>query len=157
VLRSATDDLAEVDGYGPGVVLEGAESSVTVVVADPHSGTREAIAHLLRAQPGLSVVAEAADRAATARLLVRHRPSVLVLDPAVLRRDGLGSLSLLQAASPSTRVLATGMGDADAWSNRLRSYGCAGYVTKNASPDVWLCAVRGAADSTVSALQTGLR
>jgi two-component system invasion response regulator UvrY len=128
-------------------------STVTVIVADSHPSTVAAIARLLEAQPGISVVAQARDQVTTVRLLARHRPSVLVLDPAILGDQGLGRIALLQAASPSTRVLATGMGDAAGWSKEVRRYGCAGYVVKHSSPETWVRAVRGAADSTAPRAQ----
>jgi DNA-binding NarL/FixJ family response regulator len=119
------------------------ERAVTAVVADPHRATVGAIADLVGHEPGFSVVGSAVDRAHLARLLTRHHPDVLVLDPGILPGSGLSQLSFLLQASPSTRVLVVGMGRSEAWSREASRHG-ATYLPKDSPLADWLEAINAA-------------
>jgi two-component system response regulator DesR len=115
-----------------------------VLIADPYHPMAAAIAHVLELEPGIEVLAKATDRGATARLLARHRPDVLILDPAILGANGLGAVALLKEASPSTKVVLTGMDDAATWAHELKRSGVAAYVPKSSAAGVWGQAVSAA-------------
>jgi DNA-binding NarL/FixJ family response regulator len=132
-------------GDGPNVDLDG---RVTVMVADPHPVTAELLGRLLEEEPGFSVVGLSRERAELGRMLARHRPRVLVIDPAILKPGGLSQLSILRQASPATRVLVVGMEDGLAWAREAQRLGAAGYLAKDAPLDDWLSALREAADGS---------
>jgi DNA-binding NarL/FixJ family response regulator len=119
---------------------------LTIVLADPHLRSAEAITRLLETQTGFSVVAVARDRTSAARLLRQHRPGVLLVDLGILDA-GVSQLPLLQQASPGTRLVLMGMDDASTPSEEARRLGAERYLRKDASLDAWLAALRGEASA----------
>jgi DNA-binding NarL/FixJ family response regulator len=119
---------------------------LTIVLADPHLRSAEAITRLLETQPGFSVVAMARDRTSAARMLRQHRPGVLLVDLGILDA-GVNQLPLLQQASPGTRLVLMGMDDASTPSEEARRLGAERYLRKDASLDAWLAALRGEASA----------
>jgi DNA-binding NarL/FixJ family response regulator len=114
----------------------------TILVADPHFRAAKAITRLLETQAGFSVVAIAHDRTSAARLLRRHRPSVLLVDIGILD-PGHSQLPLLHQASPGTRLLLMGMDDVPTSNGEVRRLGAERYVRKDAPLEAWVRALRG--------------
>lgn len=127
------------------------EHGITVIVADPHRTMATVIARLLDGEPDISVIATTPDRNALARLLTRHRPDVLVLDPAILDGHGLDGLPMLLQGSPGTSVLVVGMGRKAAWSREAHRHGAC-YLSKDAPLTDWVGAVEAAAVETPQAV-----
>jgi DNA-binding NarL/FixJ family response regulator len=124
---------------------------VTAVVADPHRATAGLIGDMLAHEPHLSLVGTASDRVHLARLLARHHPRVLVLDPGILAGSGLSQLPFLLQASPRTHVLVVGMGASEAWSREAGRYGVS-YLAKDAPLAEWRAAVDAAARGEAQAV-----
>ncbi|WP_326647223.1 MULTISPECIES: response regulator transcription factor [unclassified Streptomyces] len=81
------------------------EQGIRVVIADDHPFTRYGLRVLLESDPGITVVAEAADgREAVARVLEFH-PDVVVMDVRMPGSDGLWATREIQRARPGTKVL----------------------------------------------------
>jgi DNA-binding NarL/FixJ family response regulator len=115
---------------------------LTIVLADPHLRSAEAITRLLETQSGFSVVAVARDRTSAARMLRQHRPGVLLVDLGILDA-GVNQLPLLQQASPGTRLVLMGMDGGSTPSAEARRLGAERYLRKDAPLDAWLAALRG--------------
>ena len=84
-----------------------AEPRYRAVVADDEPAGREAVATLLRGQPALEVVGEAASGEETVELVRRLRPDLLFLDVQMPRGDGFRVLELLGADVPRGVVFVT--------------------------------------------------
>jgi DNA-binding NarL/FixJ family response regulator len=123
---------------------------LTVMVADPHVGMGDALAELVGRNPGVAVVARAFDRAGTARLLARHRPDVLLLDPVALGRNWPAALQLVQQASPETGIVLIGMEDSGAWKPQVARSCAVGYVSKRAPRPAWGDAINAAVAAGVA-------
>jgi two-component system NarL family response regulator len=54
--------------------------SIRILLADDHAIVRSGVAQILNDQPGMSVVAQAADGAEAVALYVLHRPDVALID-----------------------------------------------------------------------------
>jgi DNA-binding NarL/FixJ family response regulator len=117
---------------------------ITVVVADPYPPMANAIVRLLDAQPDIATVAQAESLPAAARVLREHRPSVLILDPAVLG-GSLRMMSMLRQASPGTHVLLVGMEEEPSWLRALQARDGVSYLAKGSAAPTWLRAVRAGA------------
>ena len=119
------------------------------MVADPHPAMASAIAEVLGREPDTTVVTHTGNLLGLARMLARHRPDVLLLDPAILGGGRLQSLPVLTQASPGTRVLLMVM-DGAGWDTAVARSGAAGYIPKSARAAAWGPAVAAAARREVA-------
>lgn len=112
---------------------------VRVVLADSEASARAGLRAVLAADPGISVVAEAADGE---ELLVAVRdlaPDVVLLDLRMPRLDGLAALRRMPGAPPYCAVLTTFALD-DHVQDALDA-GAYGFLLKDVGPDFLLRAV----------------
>ncbi|HEY7009507.1 MAG TPA: response regulator transcription factor [Jatrophihabitantaceae bacterium] len=115
---------------------------IRVVVADDQAVVRDGLVLLLSTAPDVHVVGAAADGDEAVELVLRERPDVALLDLRMPRRTGAEVASVLAASAPTVRVLVlTTFADDDAILPALRA-GAAGYLTKDASGEQLLGAIR---------------
>lgn len=76
-----------------------------VLVVDDHVAVREGLKSLIREDPELEVVGEAADAEEGLRLARRHRPDIIILDNEMRGRSGLALIPDLRADVPSARIV----------------------------------------------------
>jgi len=117
-------------------------SLTTIVLADDHHVVRQGLRALLEAEPGFSVVAEAADGLAAADLVERLKPNVLVLDLMMPRLGGLEVARQVRQRSPQTRVVVLSMHANEAYVLEALRNGVAGYVLKESTAADLVQAVR---------------
>src|SRR4030095_1833617 len=87
-------DSGAVQGERGAMSVRMAKSKDTsIVLADDHAVVRQGLRALLDAEPGLTVVGEAADGIAAVDLVEKLRPAVLVVD---IMMPGLGGLDVTQ-------------------------------------------------------------
>jgi DNA-binding NarL/FixJ family response regulator len=113
---------------------------VSILLVDDHALVRAGLKRLL-ATLSLGEVLEASDGRDALALLKSARPDLVILD---LNLPGLGGLELLRrmiqaGAGP---ILVLSMHAEPIYAKRALEAGAAGYMTKNASPDELLVAVR---------------
>jgi len=117
-------------------------SLTTIVLADDHHVVRQGLRALLEAEPGFSVVAEAADGLAAADLAERLKPNVLVLDLMMPCLSGLEVARQVRRLSPQTRVVVLSMHANEAYVLEALRNGVAGYVLKESTAADLVQAVR---------------
>jgi two-component system, NarL family, invasion response regulator UvrY len=118
---------------------------VKVLLVDDHAIVRSGLGRLLAALPGVRISEAATGREALA-IVRAERPALVVLD---LNLPGLGGLELLRrimALHPEARVVVLSMHAEALYATRALRAGAAGYLSKNASPEELLEAVRRVAD-----------
>ncbi len=113
---------------------------MSILLVDDHALVRAGLKRLL-ATLSLGEVLEASDGRDALALLKSARPDLVILD---LNLPGLGGLELLRrmiqaGAGP---ILVLSMHAEPIFAKRALEAGAAGYMTKNASPDELLVAVR---------------
>jgi two-component system invasion response regulator UvrY len=111
---------------------------MTILIVDDHAIVRDGLRRLLAGEGEILEAANGRDAIA----LVRARaPELTVLD---LNLPGLGGLELLRRLiqAGAGRILVLTMHAEPLYAKRALEAGAAGYVTKNASPDELLTAVR---------------
>lgn len=116
--------------------------TVRIVVADDHTLVRQSVIKALRTEPDVEVVAEASDGAATLMAVERYDPDLLVLDIAMPGLDGLAVAEQLREDHPELRVLFLSMHDDAGSLQRAVALGASGFVSKSASIDELLEALR---------------
>lgn len=113
-----------------------------VLLADDHAILRAGLAMLVRAQPDLEVVAEAADGVEALEKIRRTKPDVVILDLTMPRMNGFDALREIVREMPETKVLVLTMHDDPAYGRSLLAAGALGYVTKKAADRELLTAIR---------------
>ena len=119
--------------------------TVRVVLADDQALVRAGLLTILRTDPAIDVVGEAADGNEAVQLVAAHRPDVALLDVRMPHCDGLQATRRIVAEAPATRVLVlTTFGQDEVVFEALRS-GAAGFLLKDARPEDLLAAVHAVA------------
>jgi len=110
----------------------GEDRRVRVLVADDHPAMRGALARLVREDPGLALVGQAADGEQAVALIAELEPDVALLDVRMPRLDGISLLHRLLAAKISARVLLISGSDDSAIAHEAIGQGAAGFLSKDA-------------------------
>jgi DNA-binding NarL/FixJ family response regulator len=83
--------------------------AIRIAVAGRETLYRQAIIELLRSEPGIEVIGEAADTRAACGVCVREAPDILVIEGILaMEYDGPSPLDTLRACSPSTLLVVIG-------------------------------------------------
>jgi two-component system, NarL family, response regulator NreC len=116
--------------------------SISVLIADDHGVLRGGLRALLRAEPDLVVVAEAADGHAALSLATTHRPDVVLADISMPGPSGIDIAQRLSTAQPDTRVLILTMHEDPGLVDEALQAGAAGYIVKRAVESELIKAIR---------------
>ncbi len=107
--------------------------TIRVFVVDDHPMIRHGLAAMLKAEPGLSWVGDAADGQDAVRTAPALVPDVVLMDLVMPRMDGVAAIRALLPLLPKTRfVILTSLLD-PAEVRRAFDAGASGYLLKNAS------------------------
>jgi DNA-binding NarL/FixJ family response regulator len=117
-------------------------TNIRVLVADDHALVREGIRHVLDAEPGFEVVAEAANGREAVDLSLVHRPDVIVLDITMPEETGLKAAERLLELLPSARVLLLSMHDQAEYVREGMRIGTHGYILKDSAGEELRAAIR---------------
>ena len=107
---------------------------VRVVIVDDDALVRAGLAMILRGDPTIEIVGEAADGESGLDLIAQTSPDVVLMDIRMPRLDGLGATARLmgQPAPPKVIVLTTF--DADDYVVRALRDGASGFLLKDTPP-----------------------
>ncbi|GHF51819.1 DNA-binding response regulator [Kitasatospora xanthocidica] len=108
------------------------EAPVTVLIADDDPVTRSGLSTLLGAQPGLTVVGQAADGVEVVEQVRRLRPDVVLMDVRMPRRNGIEATRELLNAGDGTppKVVVITTFENDDYVTAALSAGASGFVLK---------------------------
>ncbi|MFJ9376059.1 response regulator [Streptomyces sp. NPDC101455] len=116
--------------------------TIRVLVADDQAVVRDGVVLLLTSAADIEVVGQAGDGNEAVRLAVAERPDVALVDLRMPGLDGAQVTAEIVAAGLATQVLIlTTFADDDAVMPALRA-GALGYLTKDATGEAVLAAVR---------------
>jgi len=113
----------------------GNESPVRVMVVDDQHLFRSGLAGLLRRDPRVAVVGEAADGAQAVKLAAELVPEVILMDLKMPNLDGVQATEAILASHPEIKVLILSTFDASTQVLLALRAGARGYVGKDATPD----------------------
>ncbi|MEV4942351.1 response regulator transcription factor [Streptomyces zaomyceticus] len=145
---SAGEKVDGRDGLSTGEDARGAEGNraVRVVVADDQAVVREGIVMLLGLLPGVEVVGAARDGEEAVALAAELAPDVVLMDLRMPRCDGVEATRRIRVGHPGTEIVVlTTYADDDSLFPALRA-GARGYLTKDASGEEIVRALRDVTD-----------
>jgi DNA-binding NarL/FixJ family response regulator len=116
---------------------------IRVLLADDEAMIRAGLTAVLATDPGITVVAEAADGRAAVELAHAHQPDVVLMDIRMPRLDGLAAAAELAGVVPVVMLTTF---DEDEYVARALADGASGFLLKAADPRELLIAVRAVAD-----------
>ena len=120
---------------------------IRVLLADDEAMIRAGLKAVLATDPGITVVAEAADGREAVELAHAHRPDVVLMDIRMPRLDGLAAAAELAGITPVVMLTTF---DEDDYVARALADGASGFLLKAADPRELLIAVRAVADGAAS-------
>jgi DNA-binding NarL/FixJ family response regulator len=118
--------------------------SIELLVADDHEVVRAGLKYMFEGTD-IRIVAEASDGNAANKLALKHRPQVVLLDVRMPDGDGLNCLARIKLDLPQVPVVMFSAYDNPTYVARAIALGAAGYVSKSASRDEIINAIRTAA------------
>ena len=116
---------------------------VRIVVADDHPVVRRGLVAMLRTNPGLEVVGEAADGHTAVSEAQQHRPDVILMDVRMPGMDGIEAMREIREFAPECRVLMLTMYDDDNTVFTAMQAGAHGYLLKEAEQEEIVRAIHG--------------
>jgi two-component system, NarL family, invasion response regulator UvrY len=117
------------------------DSSRTIMLVDDHAVVREGYRSVLQKQPGLRVVAEAADGAEAYRLFKEVKPDLVVMDLAMPGIGGIEAIRRIRQWDRGAKILVFTMHQNAAFAVQAIRAGARGYVTKTSPPETLVQAV----------------
>jgi len=125
------------------MMMKDMESSekIKVLIADDHSVVREGLSALIGRNPGMDVVAEAANGREAVRLYAETSPDVVLLDLRMPVMSGLEALREIIHSHPSARIIILTTFDGDDDIYRAMHAGAKAYLLKDTPRDRIIAAV----------------
>lgn len=107
--------------------------TIRILIADDHGVLRAGLRALLRAEPDLKVVGEAADGNAVLRLAHELRPDIVLLDVSMPGLGGIETTTRLRRLLPEARILILTIHEDEGLLREAIRAGAAGYIIKRAA------------------------
>jgi DNA-binding NarL/FixJ family response regulator len=114
---------------------------ITVLLAEDHTIVREGLRKLLESD-NITVVGEAATGRLAVTMALKLRPSVIIMDIAMPLLNGLEATRQIRHAIAGARILILSAHSDDAYVEKMKALGAAGYLVKQTSGDLLCKAVR---------------
>ncbi len=110
-------------------------TAIRVLIADDQSMVRHGFRLILESEPGIEVVAEAADGEQAIAAVGRHTPDVVLMDVRMPQLDGLEATRAILAGETQTRIIILTTFDLDEYVFEALRAGASGFLLKNAPPE----------------------
>jgi len=130
---------AEVGGHGD--VDTSIERKATVLVVDDHALLRTGVANIISQDPGLTVVAEAANGLEALAAFDRYRPDIILLDLRMPEMEGVEVVRQIRARDPHAKVIVLTTYDTDDDIERALKAGAKAYILKDISADALVACI----------------
>ena len=115
---------------------------IRVVLADDQALVRAGFRMILRAEPGIEVVGEAATGHEAVAAVRVHRPAVVLMDVRMPELDGIKATAQVVESCPQTRVLVLTTFDLDEVVFGALRAGASGFLLKDAPEERLVTAIR---------------
>lgn len=115
---------------------------ISVLIADDHTMVREGLKRCLDGAKDIVVRDEASNGQEVLKKACSQKFDVVLLDVSMPGRSGLDVLKQLLCEKPHINVLMLSMHSEEEYAERALKAGAAGYLTKDATPDELISAIR---------------
>lgn len=119
--------------------------AISVLLVDDHVLFRQALRHLLEAEPDIRVIGEAGDGRSAQQLAERFHPDVILMDISMPGVDGVTATRDLKAGIPNTKIIILTMFAEDGHVIRAIRAGADAYLLKNSELSKVIDAIRAVA------------
>ena len=113
-----------------------------ILIIDDHDLVRSGIRHLLACESDFEVIGEGVSGEEAIKLCKALHPDVLLMDVHMPGMGGLEATRRILQVMPSVRVIAVTVCDQEPFPSKLLKAGAAGYLTKGASAEEMVRAIR---------------
>jgi DNA-binding NarL/FixJ family response regulator len=103
---------------------------ITILIVDDNATIRQVVSEVLSAEEGLLVVGEAADGLQAVDMVDSLHPTVVIMDIAMPRLNGLDATRKIMTDHPDMRVLILTMHENRQYAREIAKLGVAGCVLK---------------------------
>lgn len=118
--------------------------AIKLLIADAHEVARLGVAAML-AGSEIKVVAAAASAAEAVKLVVKHKPDVVLLDVLMQDLDGLEALEKIRAAAPHTRIIMWSTSESPTYIAHSSVFGASDYLIKSVGRQQLIATIAAAA------------
>ena len=115
---------------------------IRIVLADDHPIVLDGLRNLIRAEPDLELVGEAASGLGALKIIREQRPDVAVLDISMPELNGILLSRRLAGEMPALRLLVLTLHEDRAYLNQALEAGVRGYVLKRSAVENLVQAIR---------------
>jgi CheY-like chemotaxis protein len=151
--EAAAPDLENALPAKPEPVVEGAALEpeaadltaahpIRVLLVDDHRIVREGLAGILRGEPDIELVAEAADGREAVERVEEIRPDVIVMDVSMPRMDGEEATRLILDRHPEIRILGLSMHQREDLAQAMRRAGASVCLSKQSAATQLVSTIR---------------
>lgn len=114
---------------------------ISLMLVDDHAMIREGYRSLLKKQPRLEIIAEAADGAEAYQYFKQFQPDLIIMDLSLPGQGGLETITRIKQRNPQAKILVFSMHKTPVFALQALRAGALGYVTKSSSPDILIKAI----------------
>ena len=115
---------------------------IRILLADDHNIMRRGLRLLLERQPGLEVVAEAADGRQAAEQAEATHPDIVVLDIAMPNMSGIEAAQRIRTLLPQAAIIILSMHSDEGYVLRALKVGAKGYLLKDSAESDLIGAIK---------------
>lgn len=124
--------------------MSGKREALRVLLADDQTMIRQGLGYVIRIQPDMEVVGEAADGQAAVELCSALEPDIVLMDVQMPKKTGIEATREIMKARPQTKIVILTTFDVHDYVIEGIRAGAVGYLLKDADTDDMLEAIRAA-------------
>ncbi len=135
-------DAVSADAPAAEAAPSGKRSLIRVLLVEDHTLFRQGLAQLIRHEPDLEIVGEAANGEAALALVPSAHPEVVLMDIRMPVMNGIEATRFIRTRYPGIRVIALSVADDVTDDAEMQQAGAVAFLSKSASPEDLLALIR---------------
>lgn len=116
--------------------------TIKILIADDHAIVRTGLRSIIKAEPSLSLVAEATGGLETIELVKKYHPDILLLDLSMPDMDGITVIKTIKPDHPNLKILFLTIHEDEALLREALRFGASGYILKKAAESELISAIQ---------------